>query len=57
MSKKYVVKLTAEERADFELLIRQGKAAGWKIQRAQALLKCDAGPEGPGWSDVQIAEA
>jgi transposase len=38
-------------------VVRSGKAAGWKIQRAQALLKCDQGPEGPGWIDEDIAEA
>jgi transposase len=57
MSKKYVLKLTTEERSTFETLVRQGKAAGWKIQRAQALLKFDAGPKGSGWTDSQIAEA
>lgn len=57
MTKKYVVKLTAEERANFEALIRCGKAAGWKIQRAQAVLKFDQGLAGPGWSDSRTAEA
>ena len=58
MAKKiYVVKLISEERAELEALVRRGKAAGWKIQRAQVILKCDQGPEGPGWIDVRIAEA
>jgi len=57
VAKKYVVKLTAEERTQLEQLVKKGKAAGWKIQRAQALLKCDRGPEGPGWTDERIAEA
>jgi len=58
MPKKiYVVKLTSEERAELEALVRGGKAAGWKIQRAQALLKCDQGAAGPGWIDARIAEA
>lgn len=57
MSKKYVVKLTAEERVELETLVQQGKAAGWKIQRAQALLKCDQSTDGPGWPDPRIAEA
>jgi transposase len=55
--KKYVVKLTAEERIELERLIRKGKAAAWKVQRAWALLKCDQGKGGPGWSDEKIAEA
>jgi transposase len=57
MSKKYVLKCTVEERAELESIVRRGKAAGWKIQRAQALLKCDQGLEGPGWPDQRIAEA
>lgn len=58
MPKKiYVVKLTPEERAELEEVVKKGKAAGWKIQRAQALLKCDQGEAGPGWIDQRIAEA
>lgn len=54
---KHRVKLTADERQTLEQLVRQGRAAGWKLQRAQALLKCDEGEQGPGWSDPTIAEA
>lgn len=57
MSKKYILKLTTEERADPDRLVRKGNAAGWKLQRARALLKCDQGPEGPAWPDAKIAEA
>lgn len=58
MAKKiHIVKLISEERAELGALVQRGKAAGWKIQRAQALLKCDQGPEGPEWIDVRIAEA
>jgi len=58
MPKKiYVVKLNATERAELEAVIKKGKAAGWKIQRAQVLLKCDQGPGGPGWIDQRIADA
>jgi len=57
VAKKYVLKLTQEERGELELLVRKGKTAGWKVQRAQALLKCDQGPAGPGWTDEQIAAA
>ena len=57
MAKKYILKLTAEERDDLERLVRRGHVAGWKVQRAQALLKCDQGPEGPAWADARIAEA
>jgi hypothetical protein len=57
MAKKYVVKLSAEERAILGQVIRKGKSAAWKVQRAQALLHCDAGPEGAAWVDTKIAEA
>jgi hypothetical protein len=55
--KKYGLQLTAEERAELEQLVKKGKAAGWKLQRAQALLKCDQGPQGPAWTDAHLAEA
>jgi hypothetical protein len=57
MSKKYVLKLTAQEREELTRLVRKGHVAGWKARRAQALLKCDQGPEGPAWTDERIAEA
>lgn len=57
MVKKYVLKLTEEERDELEQLVKKGKTAGWKVQRAQALLQCDQGPEGPGWNDEQVAQA
>lgn len=57
MAKKYVLKLTAEERMELQQLVKKGKAAAWKLQRAQALLQCDQGPEGPGWTDTLVAAA
>ncbi len=57
VSKKYVVKLSAEERTTLEQVIRKGKSAAWKVQRAWALLRCDAGAGGPAWTDAKIAEA
>ena len=54
---KYRVKLTADERSEFEGLVRRGRSSGWKLRRAQALLKCDEGKGGPGWPDARIAEA
>jgi len=57
MAKRYVLKLAVEERDELGGVVRKGKAAGWKIQRAQALLKCDQGSDGPAWSDQRIAEA
>jgi len=59
--KVYRIKLTAEERDTF-LQVAKGKRgklkiAAWKVQRANAMLKCDEGEQGPHWSDEQIAEA
>ena len=56
-SKKYVLKLSAEERKTLSEVMREPRAARWKVLRVRALLKCDQGPEGPAWPDAQIAEA
>lgn len=57
MPKKYVVHLTDDEQQTLQELVRNGRVAGWKIQRAQALLKFDASATGPAWPDARIAEA
>jgi hypothetical protein len=57
MPKKHTVCLTDEERRVLEEVIRKGGAAAWKVQRAQAMLKCDSSSQGPKWSDSRIAEA
>lgn len=58
MPKKiYVVTLTAAERSCLQALIAKGKVAARKRIHAQILLKADAGPQGDGWKDEQIAEA
>ena len=54
---KYIVRLTAEERAELDELIRTGKRAAAVLMHARILLKADAGADGPGWDDGQIAEA
>jgi len=55
MQKKYVVRLTDEERGELQGVIRKLKGTGQKVRRAQMLLKADA--DGPNWTDQQIAEA
>ena len=55
--KKYVVKLSVDERAHLETLIRVGKHPARKLTRARILLKADAGEAGEGWSDSRIAAA
>jgi transposase len=55
--KKYKVTLTADERQALHDLIAAGKAAALKLAHARILLKADAAPEGPAWTDERIAEA
>jgi hypothetical protein len=55
--KKYVVRLSGEERARLDALIRKGKRAAPLLTRARILLKADVSEAGDGWSDSRIAEA
>ncbi len=55
-NKKYVVRLSREERETLTKLVRGGKAAARKITRARILLKADVGSGGPSWTDQRIAE-
>ena len=55
MYKKYIVRLTNEERESLRSVIKKLKGSSQKVRRAQVLLKADA--DGPGWTDVRIAEA
>jgi hypothetical protein len=55
--KKYVVKLSADEREHLEGLIRSGKHRAQKLTKARILLKADVSPSGEGWSDSRIASA
>jgi hypothetical protein len=55
--KKYVVKLSAEERESLEAMIGGGKRSAQLLTRARILLKADTSDAGDGWTDRQIAEA
>jgi transposase len=55
MNKKYIVRLTDEEREQLAELTRKGRATAYKIRHAQILLKADA--DGPAWTDARIAES
>ncbi len=55
--KKYVVRLSEEERARLEAFVRKGKRAAPLLTRARILLKADVSEAGDGWSDSRIAEA
>lgn len=59
--KIYRIKLTDEERGVFRDIIKgkrgRMKIAVWKVQRANAMLKCDESEDGPAWPDERIAES
>ena len=55
--KKYVVKLTEEERDRLNELIRKGKRSAQLLRKARILLKADVSDAGEGWSDSRIAAA
>src|SRR3989442_3944310 len=55
--KKYVVRLSGEERERLETLIRKGKTPARRVLKARILLKADISEAGKGWSDNRIIEA
>ena len=55
--KKYVVKLSEEERERLMTLIHAGKRPARQLTKARILLKADISAGGEGWSDSRIAEA
>jgi hypothetical protein len=55
MNKKYIVRLSDEERGVCQEIVKRLKGTSEKVKRAQILLKADA--DGPAWPDAKIAEA
>src|SRR5262245_66540470 len=55
MNKKYIVRLTDQERDELAAVIKKLKGTSQKVRRAQILAKADA--DGPNWTDERIAEA
>jgi hypothetical protein len=55
MLKKYIVRLTDEERKTLQTIVDKFKGSSQKVRRAQVLLKADA--NGPAWTDARIADA
>lgn len=55
VKKKYIVRLSMEERNILEEVVKKLKGSSQKVRRAQILLKADI--EGPNWTDAKIAEA
>ena len=52
--KRYVVRLSADEREQLEALIRKGKSPAQRLLKARILLKADVSEAGEGWSDSRI---
>jgi transposase len=55
MVKKYIIRLSDEERTLLRDIVKKLKGTSQKVRRANILLKADA--DGPNWSDAKIAEA
>jgi hypothetical protein len=55
MNKKYIVRLSDQERQSCLEVVKQLKGTSQKVRRAQIFLKADA--DGPAWTDERIAEA
>jgi hypothetical protein len=55
--KKYVVRLSGEERQQLAALLRKGKAPARRLLKARILLKADVSDAGEGWSDNRIIAA
>ena len=55
MNKKYIIRLTDQERDELATVIKKFKGTSQKVRRAQILAKADA--DGPNWTDHRTAEA
>ena len=55
--KKYVVRLSGDEREQLVAMTRKGRGPAQRLMKARILLKADASEAGKGWSDNQIIEA
>ena len=55
--KKYIIKLSREERDTLRKIITSGRGPARMFTRARILIKADQGDDGPNWSDEQISDA
>lgn len=55
--KKYVVKLTKQEREGLVDLVSRGKGAAGKLTHARILLKVDSSRWGEHWTDEEVSKA
>ncbi len=57
MYKRYVVRLSEEDRQRIGTLLRRGRAHARSLLYGRILLKTDASEGGPAWTDERIADA
>jgi hypothetical protein len=55
--KKYIVRLSREERSTLKKLLTSGRGSGRMFTRVRILLKADQSDEGPAWPDEKISES
>ena len=55
--KRYVVRLSSDEREQLGALIRKGRSPAQRLLKARILLKADVSEAGDGWSDSRIIKA
>jgi transposase len=55
--KKFIVRLSVEEREQLDAMTRKGKSSAQRLMKARILLKADVSEDGEGWSDSEIVEA
>lgn len=55
MGKRYIVRLTSEERTELQAIVSKGRKTVTKFKHAQILLQADV--DGPAWTDQEIAAA
>lgn len=55
MAEKYVVRLSIEERAKLQEIVRKGTTQAYRVKHANILLKADV--DFDNWNDSQIADA
>jgi hypothetical protein len=55
--KKYVVRLSADERAQLDAFVHKGNRPAQLLTKARILLKADVSVAGEGWSDSRISLA
>jgi hypothetical protein len=55
--RKYVVRLSGEERERLAALLGKGKNPARRLLKARVMLKADVSESGEGWSDSRIIKA